>query len=267
LTPARPAGAVWDRRVRRAEQLAADRGPAASLLAFYAHVLRSQKAVYDALPAAAALSGAIARDASVVSGTALALVRSVAEHAPAPLVDEARALIAGGASTLAERLIAYSQDPSDRDFFAKAVLQPYGQRLADAGLVRSDRDVVHADNRCPACAGAPQLSFLEPTTAMPGDGGGRSLLCAGCLTAWPFRRVRCPSCGEEDERKLAYFHTPDLEHLRVDACETCHRYVKTVDLTKLGFAVPLVDEVAGAPLDLWAREHGYEKIELNLVGL
>ena len=33
------------------------------------------------------------------------------------------------------------------------------------------------------------------------------------------------------------------------------------------FAVPLVDEVAGASLDLWAREHGYEKIELNLVGL
>jgi len=25
--------------------------------------------------------------------------------------------------------------------------------------------------------------------------------------------------------------------------------------------------VAGAPLDLWAQEHGYGKIELNLVGL
>jgi formate dehydrogenase maturation protein FdhE len=40
-----------------------------------------------------------------------------------------------------------------------------------------------------------------------------------------------------------------------------------VDLTRLGFAVPLVDEVATAALDVWAREHGYKKIELNLVGL
>jgi FdhE protein len=79
--------------------------------------------------------------------------------------------------------------------------------------------------------------------------------------------VLCPACGEEDERKLAYFRASDLDHLRVDACETCRRYVKTVDLTKLGFAVPIVDEVAGAPLDLWARERGYEKLELNLVGL
>jgi formate dehydrogenase maturation protein FdhE len=31
--------------------------------------------------------------------------------------------------------------------------------------------------------------------------------------------------------------------------------------------MPLVDEVAAAPLDLWAREHDYIKIEMNLVGL
>jgi hypothetical protein len=29
----------------------------------------------------------------------------------------------------------------------------------------------------------------------------------------------------------------------------------------------LVDEIAAAPLDAWAREHDYHKIELNLVGL
>jgi hypothetical protein len=32
-------------------------------------------------------------------------------------------------------------------------------------------------------------------------------------------------------------------------------------------AIPLVDEIAAAALDLWAVEHGYTKIELNLVGL
>jgi formate dehydrogenase accessory protein FdhE len=267
LTPARPPGAQWERRIRRAEQLAADRGPASSLLTFYARVLRQQRALYEELPRTGGLSGSLARDAERIAGAALALLHDIEAHGPQPLADEARALIAGGVPQITERLAAYSREPSDRDFFAKAILQAYGEQLADAAIVRSDRSGSPADNRCPACGGAPQLSFLEPTTAMAGDGGGRSLLCAGCLAAWPFRRVRCPACGEEDERKLAYYHAPDLEHLRVDACETCHRYLKAVDLTKLGFAVPLVDEVAGASLDLWAREHGYEKIELNLVGL
>jgi len=32
-------------------------------------------------------------------------------------------------------------------------------------------------------------------------------------------------------------------------------------------ALVIRDRVAGAPLDTWARDNGYEKIELNLVGL
>jgi len=93
------------------------------------------------------------------------------------------------------------------------------------------------------------------------------LLCATCLSTWPFGRVLCAQCGEEDEHKLGYFHSPDYDHLRIDACESCRHYLKTVDLGRFGLAVPLVDEVAGASLDIWARDHGYEKIELNLVGL
>jgi formate dehydrogenase maturation protein FdhE len=40
-----------------------------------------------------------------------------------------------------------------------------------------------------------------------------------------------------------------------------------VDLTKNGRAEPLVDELASAPLDLWAREHGYAKLQSNLLGM
>ena len=99
------------------------------------------------------------------------------------------------------------------------------------------------------------------------EGGARALQCATCLTVWPFRRALCPQCGEEDERRLGYFSTPVFDHLRVETCDTCKHYLKCVDLTRLGVAVPLVDEVASATLDAWATEHGYTKIELNLVGL
>jgi formate dehydrogenase maturation protein FdhE len=36
---------------------------------------------------------------------------------------------------------------------------------------------------------------------------------------------------------------------------------------KDGRAVPLVDELATPALDIWARENGCEKIELNLAGI
>ncbi len=50
-------------------------------------------------------------------------------------------------------------------------------------------------------------------------------------------------------------------------CDTCKQYLKTIDLTKNGLADTVVDEIAAAPLDLWAREQGYSKLELNLVGM
>jgi FdhE protein len=53
----------------------------------------------------------------------------------------------------------------------------------------------------------------------------------------------------------------------VEACETCKRYLKTVDLTKNGLAIPEVDELAAIPLSLWAQEKGYTKLQTNLLGL
>ena len=54
--------------------------------------------------------------------------------------------------------------------------------------------------------------------------------------------------------------------MRVEACDTCKYYLKSVDMTVDGLAVPIVDEVATAPLDMWAIEHGFSKISPNLMG-
>src|SRR5205814_1993648 len=196
------------------------------------------------------------------------LLQSVAENGPRQLVEEAHALLDGTSSSREQLLVTYWHARSDRQFFAKALLQPYGQWFVDSGIRQTDvNHTVVPANRCPNCGGPPQASILQGGGSAPAEGGTRQLLCATCLTTWPFRRVLCPHCFEDDEQLLGYFHSPALDHLRVDTCESCRRYLKTIDLGRLGLAVPLVDEVAGAPLDLWAREHGYEKIELNLVGL
>lgn len=53
----------------------------------------------------------------------------------------------------------------------------------------------------------------------------------------------------------------------MECCDSCKTYIKTVDLTNSGRADPVVDEIASAPLDLWAREHGYAKVHPNVLGL
>jgi formate dehydrogenase maturation protein FdhE len=257
----------WDRRISRAVQLAAEGGAAASLLNFYARLLQAQKELYQALGRTARPRGSPKGDWPLIRRPALTLLQAVAEHGPPPLAAEAQTLMESTPGAMGDLLCAYWTCSSDRQFFAKAILQPYAQWLAEAGITAADRSYTPAENRCPKCGGIAQLSILEASSAVSAGGSGRLLLCATCLTSWPFRRIRCPWCGEDDERKLGYFESPAFDYQRVDACDTCRRYLKSIDLGRLGFAVPLVDEVAGASLDLSAREHGYEKIELNLVGL
>ena len=46
----------------------------------------------------------------------------------------------------------------------------------------------------------------------------------------------------------------------------CRRYLLTVDLPKDPSAVPVVDELAALPLDLFVQERGFKKITPNLMG-
>ena len=258
----------WDRCIERAKELAAGNNTVRPLLAFYVELLNQQKHLAGILRArqSEGIAGTPTRDIDLLRPGIVALLEAMVERAPQLLADQARRLLDGSPSAVVDLLVTCWHHPSDRQFFAKAVLQPYARWLGELSVMPISRELTMAENRCPFCGGTPQLSVLHGP-GVPLQGGGRSLLCATCLTVWPFRRVLCAHCGEEDERKLGYFQSPDFDHLRIDACDTCRHYLKTVDLTRLGLAVPLVDEVAGAPLDVWAREHGYEKIELNLVGL
>jgi len=260
---------TWWRRVQRAQELSAADNASHSLVVFYATLLRAQADLYDRLQARRGWrpSGALGEDLPVFHAELPAVLRAVATAGPKPLADEARALLDAGIDRLDTTLAAFWEAPSDRQFFAKTIVQPYAEWLAANGVAPLGRRLAHGDNRCPFCGGPPQLSLFRGGTDPALQGGSRALQCATCLTVWPFRRILCAHCGEEDERKLAYVESPAFDHIRVEACDTCRQYLKGIDLTRLGVAVPLVDEVAGAPLDAWACEHGYTKIELNLVGL
>jgi len=54
--------------------------------------------------------------------------------------------------------------------------------------------------------------------------------------------------------------------VRIEACESCRHYVKSIDLTVDGHAIPEVDDLASLSMDLWAAREGFERIEPGLAG-
>jgi FdhE protein len=238
------------------------------LLRFYGHLLRAQKDIYEFLRTRKGWlpTGELEADLPILTEALPGFLGVVESHGPAPLAAEAHELCEANDEAVAERLTSYWLNASDIQFFEKAFLQPYLRWVAESGARPVRREVPPGERYCPFCGGNPQVSFLQnkETTA---ESGNRDLICAACLSSWEFRRVVCANCGEERPPKLGYFHSPVFDHVRIEACDTCKHYLKSVDLTRVGFAAPLVDEIDAAPLDLWAREHGYTKIELNLVGV
>ena len=62
-----------------------------------------------------------------------------------------------------------------------------------------DREMTRADNLCPFCGGAPQVS--DPTAAgfaRPAPGISSA---APARRTWPFRETRCADCGETEPRR------------------------------------------------------------------
>ena len=271
----------WQQRIQRAEKLGAQHPYAAEILAFYAHVARFQENLYERLRSGSAgvppavlletqsasrrLSG-LQDDAA--TNTLLArfpeFLALVEDNAPAPLAQAARELRASDPHSwpgLMTQCWTHIDSPSDpQEFLVLAFLQPYAE------FVRSEANLPlegYTSLLCPFCSRKPALGILRPQ----GDGGRRSLLCGFCVTEWECRRIICPGCGQEDHAKLPVYTAAELPYIRVECCDACKTYIKSIDLTKHGLADPLVDELASVPLNLWAQERGYAKLHPNLLGM
>lgn len=114
-------------------------------------------------------------------------------------------------------------------------------------------------NQCPRCGEPPGCGCTRPEA----DGSAFSLVCSLCATEWKFPRGQCPVCGEAVESYMAQ----DMEHVNMQVCVSCGRYLHVVRIDKDPQAIPEVDEVAALPMDIWALEQGWEKVHPNLVGI
>lgn len=266
----------WDERIRRAGELAAAHPFAADVLRFYEQISGFQKGLYSHIEAACGQQSEKRALGSLRDELDLFLLlpkfreflSRVETIAPAPIAQAAAELSAQGAGRWQDLLTTYWAAPSDfhpdsvhtEALLAWIFLQPYAEYLADH---TQHTAFVGTPHICPFCSGKPQVGVLR----QEGDGAKRSLVCTLCSAEWGYRRLVCPSCGEENVEKLAFYTADQFSHVRVEACDTCRHYIKTVDLTKNGHAVPVVDELATIPLNMWAEEHGYVKLQPNLLGI
>jgi hypothetical protein len=144
-------------------------------------------------------------------------------------------------------------------------------------LLAAHGKLVAEGGRCPFCAGKPWVGSRR--TLPETDGATRFLHCALCGGEWRVNRIRCPWCGEEDPAKLPHFQAgTEVEALegagagpvsgaRLEGCETCGRYTKSIDRSTDMRRVPEVDDVATLGLDLWAEEQGLLRGEPGLLGI
>jgi FdhE protein len=107
---------------------------------------------------------------------------------------------------------------------------------------------------CPVCGSAPRLADLS------GEGGKRRLHCSLCETAWPYQRLRCPFCENDNRKELSYLRAENEEGFRVDLCGRCNNYLKTMDLREIAGPVILpLDDVATWHLDIIAGKNLEDK--------
>jgi len=242
----------YERRITRAGELTAALPESAEILEFYRLLTDFQKTVFERFRS----TGETRLEGLWACVPRLRAL--LAQAGPAELKTFAASF--EGAEAMVERYWAGDRSAdAEEQFFARTLVQPYAEYLASRGHF----DTQSTASVCPFCGARPVAGVLRGE----GEGAKRSLICSVCATEWPFRRVVCLNCGEEDKEKLPVFIAAGTDYVRIEACDSCGCYLKSVDLTKNGHAVPVVDELATVALNIWADEHNYAKAEVNLLGM
>lgn len=285
-TLASPATGRWWTRIQRAETLAPLRPDAEEQLRFFAALAGWQQRTAEALEAALPPPAGVPRaplpreeypllrgdvdpgvlgrclggfGAVLTEGPRpLAGLGEVLREEPARLERLARAYGLGEIGSFAEET---GIPPALAEFAGQAVWQPLLELLGTRAAPLIDLANWY-EPACPVCGGPPLCSSLRGLGEARGQ---RLLVCARCLFEWPFRRLRCPDCGAEQDGAFSPVVAEQYPAIRLDTCSECRCYVKTADARADGRVVAVVDDIATPALDLWANAQGLHRLAPPLV--
>ncbi len=138
------------------------------------------------------------------------------------------------------------------DLFTEESLRPELEIIAEkyGEIVEKSK---WSEGYCPICGKEPKIGEIRKE-----EDGKRYLFCHQCGFKWHFNRIKCPFCGNEEQHSLAYFEVEGEERYRVDVCNKCRRYIKTVELPKSSEEPDLdIEDIATLHLDMIAYDEGY----------
>lgn len=105
---------------------------------------------------------------------------------------------------------------------------------------------------CPVCGKKPSFALLKQ------EDGKRILVCSACSTHWEFKRLKCTFCGNEDQKQMAYLVVEHDDMYRIETCEACGCYLKTIDLKNATHEIFYdIESIITLHLDIVARNKGY----------
>jgi FdhE protein len=254
----------WPLRRDRAAELAERLPHAAEMLRLYQALTVVQEPAYDEARSAAPRPEEIADFAA--ARVLPAVVDATVASGPMRLRDGVISVFCSAdLGNLVQRWIDQQPLTAVETYLARASASPLLEALSPSPA-RGGGQGGGSSLQCPSCGGLPQLSYF----AVSGEllvSGPRYLVCSRCANNWIFSRMTCAGCGESTGSKLPIFQEQErFPHVRVDGCKTCRKYLLTFDLRRDTRAVPVVDEIAALPLDLYARDQGLTKITPNLMG-
>lgn len=173
-----------------------------------------------------------------------------------PMNRAARALLGRDFDALSAQSQACGLGVEEYIFILVNWLKPFFAALAEkyGADVRQDEWM---EPRCPVCGFYPDMAKI-----VGAKDGRRFLHCALCEYEWHFKRIACPVCDNEDTEKLGYFAVEGETAYRVDYCDECRGYIKTVQLGK--FSEPdncdlTVENILTTDLDAAAMKKGYAR--------
>lgn len=164
--------------------------------------------------------------------------------------DDSFFRIYGEKMTAAPRLLS---------FIVQSSVNPFAESISKAiALTLPGEDYTYG--HCPICGSLPFLSVLE-------KGGKRYNICSFCLHQYPVPRLQCVFCLEDVKKEHNYFEVKELPGYRVDVCESCKKYIKTLDFRERDeVIIPPLDDLASLPLDFLAKKEGYLRPTLSFWG-
>lgn len=151
--------------------------------------------------------------------------------------------------------------PRALDFVATCALLPGLSAAAEQLAPLLPETLPHEHGSCPLCGSLPYL------TALHGKEGRRMAVCSFCAHEYRVRRIACVYCDEGEQKNLKLFQVAEYPGARVDVCESCRMYVKTLDYREMdrGYLPPL-DDMATVALDALAQRQGYARPVLSAWG-